>query len=139
MRRMTVLARLLVLTLGWSFPASTLAGNAPPDPCDSPRTVDMEKCLNRSLAQAEADLQHYLARVRNKLIGEDLAAFEAAQKAWLVFVEADCRAVYEHYILTPIRVVHFVGCKLGHTNDRVCHLASVYFPDSAIPSSCGLR
>lgn len=114
------------------LPALSIAAQVPEtretDLCSSPRTLDIVACMNHQLEAAEASLVLYLTEVR-RMHGadqEDMAALEAAQAAWSAFVEADCGAVHMHFRDGTIRGPMAVGCKLSHTEARICQLWATY-------------
>jgi uncharacterized protein YecT (DUF1311 family) len=118
--------RLAVLALLLTAMASGAAGAK--DVCDSPVTTDIVACAQKQLREAETDLDRYLAGVRAAIADRpaDLAALEAAQKAWSAFVELDCKAVYEHWIDGTVRGPFVVACKVDHTERRTCSLWDTY-------------
>lgn len=65
------------------------------DPCDSPAPVDQRSCLNRSIAQNDADLnrtyQDLLAQSRKSGGSELEERFRQSQREWVNARDADCR------------------------------------------------
>lgn len=74
------------------LPAS---GTSSGDPCDSPAPTDQRSCLNRSIAQNDADLnrtyQDLLAQSRKSGGPELEQRFRQAQRDWVVQRDVDCR------------------------------------------------
>jgi uncharacterized protein YecT (DUF1311 family) len=112
------------------------------DVCQSPRTGDIEKCLSKQIEQAQASLDLYLTACRKSCSEDhkDLAALEAAQKSWLSYVEADCKAQYQHWSDGTMRGAQYLGCKLARIKSRTCNLWFGYLSlqDTGLPApSCG--
>ncbi len=65
------------------------------DPCDSPAAVDQRTCLNRSIAENDADLnrtyQELIAQSRKSGGPELEQRFRQAQRDWVVERDSDCR------------------------------------------------
>jgi uncharacterized protein YecT (DUF1311 family) len=80
-------------------PASSVATRASRDPCDSPTLTDQRYCLNRSIAENDADLnrtyQELIAQAR-KSGGADLEErFRQSQREWVNQRDADCSSQTE--------------------------------------------
>jgi len=67
------------------------------DPCDSPAAVDQRSCLNRSIAQNDADLnqtyQDLIAQSRKSGGSELEARFRESQRQWVNQRDAECRDI----------------------------------------------
>src|SRR6266576_5006667 len=80
-------------------PASNASTRASRDPCDSPTLTDQRYCLNRSIAENDADLnrtyQELIAQAR-KSGGSDLEErFRQSQREWVNQRDADCSSQTE--------------------------------------------
>src|SRR2546428_4878478 len=82
------------------------------DICQSPHSRDIEKCLSNQVEVAQASLDRYLAACRKACAVDkkDLSALDAAQKSWLSYVEADCKAQYQHWSDGTIRSAQYLSC-----------------------------
>jgi uncharacterized protein YecT (DUF1311 family) len=92
------------------------------NPCDSPTPVDQRSCLNRSIAQNDADLnrtyQELLAQSR-KSGGDELEQrFRQAQRDWVNQREADCRDAGEGALWARARA----RCLANHSEKRTAEL-----------------
>jgi uncharacterized protein YecT (DUF1311 family) len=76
-------------------PASGLV-RANRDPCNSPAAVDQRSCLNRSIAENDADLnrtyQELLAQARKSGGSELEDRFQQAQREWINQRDSECSA-----------------------------------------------
>ena len=110
--------------------------------CNSPVTSDIEACLTLELERADSSLSEYLKEARKTCAedAEDMAALEAAQKAWAQYVEADCKAAHQHWIQGTIRGAAYLSCKVIHTKSRTCDLWGTYLQNMAtelpFPATC---
>jgi uncharacterized protein YecT (DUF1311 family) len=80
-------------------PASSVSTRPRGDPCDSPTLTDQRFCLNRSIAENDADLnrtyQELIAQAR-KSGGSDLEErFRQSQREWVNQRDADCSSQTE--------------------------------------------
>jgi uncharacterized protein YecT (DUF1311 family) len=71
----------------------------PGNPCDSPAAVDQRTCLNRSIAQNDADLnrtfQDLVAQSRKSGGAELEQRFRQSQRDWVNQRDAECRGIGE--------------------------------------------
>jgi uncharacterized protein YecT (DUF1311 family) len=78
-------------------PASGSASRSSDDPCDSPETDDQRSCLNRSIAQNDAELnrtyQDLLAQSRKSGGSELEQRFRDSQRDWVNERENACRGI----------------------------------------------
>jgi uncharacterized protein YecT (DUF1311 family) len=94
-------------------PASGFSG----DPCDSPAAVDQRSCLNRAIAQNDAELnrtyQDLLAQSRKSGGPELEQRFRQSQRDWVNQRDAECRGSGEGALWARARA----RC-LGEQSDR---------------------
>jgi uncharacterized protein YecT (DUF1311 family) len=110
--------------------ASTLATRAAPatPACPGENTLQINACFGERFKQADAELARYAAAARKRLRnevskaspGDDSAAralrgFDAAEKAWSVYRDAECAAVYDNWSTGTIRTVEDLGCRIDLT------------------------
>lgn len=108
--------------------ASTLATHAirPTPACPGQTTREVNRCLNDRLARADDDLSRYVTAARRRLTeeaaetpaggGHDvLRGFEASQKAWSAYREAECSAVYAYWSGGTIRTAKDLACRIRLT------------------------
>lgn len=86
-------------------------------------TPDINECASIEQKKVEDKLNKVYQRVI-KTIGEadTRKALVDAQRAWVKFREADCKAVYELYKGGTIRTVMFIGCMQQHAEARIKNL-----------------
>ena len=92
--------------------------------CDNAvSTPDLNECAARDQKAAEAKLNTVYQRVL-KNIGEPAVRtqFVAAQRAWIKYREADCKAVHQKYADGTIRTVMYLGCMQNRAETRVKEL-----------------
>jgi len=110
--------------------AATLAGQglrAPP-PCPGRNTREVNRCFEQRLERAVDDLGRYAAAARRRLKqeaaeapsgsgggGDPTRGFDAAEKAWSAYREAECAAVYEHWAGGTIRTAKEINCRIRLT------------------------
>lgn len=113
------------------------AAQAAQDCSNAVSTVDMQECAQKSLKAADADLNTSYQKLLKRLSGtsapgEDNAASKRklinAQKAWIVFRDADCDAQYQAHIGGTLRGLVSLGCKQQHTEQRTRELDN-YLPN----------
>jgi uncharacterized protein YecT (DUF1311 family) len=119
------MSALLVLAL-----TSTLATHGTPETpaCPDGTTLDTNRCFSGRLERADSDLARYAAAVRARLkqeaaeatSGDTSAAdaakgFEAAEKLWSGYREAECGAVYSYWSGGTIRDVEELDCQIKLT------------------------
>jgi len=82
-------------------------------------TPDMNECASIEQKEVEAKLNKVYQRV-TKSIDEASTrkALVEAQRAWVKFREADCKAVYEQNKTGTIRTLMFIGCMQQHAETR---------------------
>ena len=83
-------------------------------------TPEINECASIDQKKVEDKLNKVYQRVI-KSIGEadTKKALVEAQRAWVKFREADCKAVYEQYKTGTIRSVMFIGCMQKHAEARI--------------------
>lgn len=100
-------------------------------------TPSINRCLGLEVSAAEIELSEYLLASIDKL--KDYAgmthSIHTSQKAWLIYREKACDAVYQQWIEGTIRGVMHAGCKLRFTQVRTHYLWQTYltYMDSATP------
>ena len=110
--------------------ASTLAtqGIRPTPACPGQNTREVNRCLNQRLARADDDLSRYVTAARRRLTEEAaegavgppaardaLRQFDAAEKAWSAYREAECSAVYGYWAGGTIRNAKDLSCRIRLT------------------------
>lgn len=100
-------------------------------PCDSPRKPDLMACAESQQREAEVALGRYMEAVRRLLQDSPaaLSALSKAQRAWEVYVQADCLAVYSYGGVSE-RDIQATFCKARHTQERVYALWDRYLRTS---------
>jgi uncharacterized protein YecT (DUF1311 family) len=119
------MSALLVVAL-----TTTLATRgAPVTPaCPDGTTLDINRCFSDRLDRADADLARYAAAVRKRLkqeaaeatagdtsAGDAAKGFQAAEKAWSSYRDAECGAVYSYWSTGTIRDVEDLSCQIRLT------------------------
>ena len=129
------LAVLLILTI--SAQAVPPREQPAADPCASTFKPDLVSCLKQQRDAAYAELELYLAEVRKFMsapttVPEEpspLHYFDAGQKAWEAFVEADCQALYWSWGVGE-REIQLLGCQARHAELRAHELWATYLATS---------
>ncbi|QJR79744.1 DUF1311 domain-containing protein [Alteromonas pelagimontana] len=83
-------------------------------------TYAMNICARREIKSADAELEKYLAKAKEKYSDEAaiIQSLDKSQNAWLLYREAHCDAIYEMWSGGTIRGVMFGGCMLQLTKQR---------------------
>lgn len=100
------------------------AGSASAVDCkNAMATPDINECASIEQKKVEDKLNKVYQRVI-KSIGEadTRKALVDAQRAWVKFREADCKAVHERYKTGTARTVMFIGCMQQHAEARIKNL-----------------
>jgi uncharacterized protein YecT (DUF1311 family) len=110
---------------------STLTTRPPPTetwPCQGETTQEVEDCLSKLSAKAEAKLQTYRAAAKARLqrdarkdpqdqgVSKALDDFDKAERAWEAYREAECGGVFDYWSGGTIRV----------SMDQVCQIRLTY-------------
>ncbi|WP_426702961.1 lysozyme inhibitor LprI family protein [Rhodanobacter sp. Col0626] len=120
----------------WPTAALLLAMNAPvlAANCDSANnTVQMNACMADEVKAADLTLNHTYQRVLATLNGADSdqqqsypastkAALIEAERAWVKYRDADCKAVYNHWKGGTIRTSMELGCRQERAEQRTRQL-----------------
>ena len=100
------------------------------DPCSGSTTIAMNDCASGKLDAAEAELARYTAAASARIgdlstdaergsAGMKLTmAFEKAGRAWAVYRDSECDAVYAHWSAGSIRTTMSLGCRVEMTRRR---------------------
>ena len=115
------------------LPHSAMAQPSASISCDSPQnTMEINECASRAYKAQDAALNEaYRALTRSLQSGgvgdtTDYTAVKAqlvkAQKAWVLFRDADCLAVRKLHEEGTIRTVMQLGCLIQHTEQRTKEL-----------------
>jgi uncharacterized protein YecT (DUF1311 family) len=109
-------------------------GAAHADDCkDANTTVQMNECMMKQARSADATLNETYRRVMASFKGADDAASQSypastraalmdAQRAWVKYRDADCKAVYNQWKGGTIRDVMQLGCMKDRTEQRTREL-----------------
>lgn len=91
-------------------------------------TPDIAECAVREQKQVEARLNARYQKLMRELDGKNDPASRSpelkqavieAQRAWVKYREADCKAVYQMYIDGSARGAMFTGCMQAHAEQRI--------------------
>lgn len=86
-------------------------------------TPDLNECAAREQKAVEANLNQVYQRVLKTVSAPKVRVqFVAAQRAWIKFREADCKAVYEQHADGTIRTVMYLGCMQNRAATRIKEL-----------------
>jgi uncharacterized protein YecT (DUF1311 family) len=126
-----------VATLAFGAALATAAQAQAPS-CPGSTTPEVNACLGRTLAAAEAKHASYAAAVRRRLDREakDVApAFEKAEAAWRAYRDAECAAVFAFYAAGTIRTSEELACEIRLTRRQTHTLWREWmtYPDSTPP------
>lgn len=104
------------LALAAAATLATRGAHAPP-PCPGGTTPAVEACLSARMTKADGELARYLAAARGRLRRDrepdaTVRAFEAAERAWIRYRDAECGAVYVHWSGGTIRNAEAISCRI---------------------------
>lgn len=112
------------------------------DDCkDANNTVEMNDCMSKQAKAAEATLNQTYRQVLASLKGADnqaqqsypastRAALVDAQRAWIKYRDADCKAVYNRWKGGSIRDVMMLGCMKDRAEQRTHELLEGFLQKS---------
>jgi uncharacterized protein YecT (DUF1311 family) len=94
-------------------------------------TPDINECAAAGQKQIEAKLNQTYQGVLKSLDDdkETKKALVAAQRAWVKFREADCKAVYQRSSGGTIRTVMYIGCMQNRAETRIKELEDYTQPN----------
>ena len=93
---------------------------------DAKTTLQINECLAKELKKADAELNGVYRSTMKKLEGADAALLRKAQRAWLVYRDAQCeadRALLDGGTGGPAA---FMSCKLELTRKRTAEIQNTY-------------
>ncbi|MBV7536705.1 DUF1311 domain-containing protein [Duganella sp. sic0402] len=94
-------------------------------------TPELNECAAIEQKKVEDQLNQIYQRSIKAIDEPDTKkALIAAQRAWIKFREADCKAVYERYKQGTARTMMFIGCMRGHAENRIKDLADFQYGGS---------
>lgn len=125
MRKFIVLA---CLALGWSFAAAQDA-----NPCaNEENTIEINKCLDRLFKEKDRELNRAYQSLLKDLSPSDSSdttdypavrkGLADAQRAWVIFRDSDCGALYKYWEAGSIRGIKYGYCRIEHTERRTIQL-----------------
>lgn len=106
--------------------------------CENPsNTLEMNSCIGKEVAAAEAELQTYMDKALERY-ADDAAVSELmveSQNAWLAFRNVHCEATHEMWSGGSIRGVMLGGCLRDVTRQRTHQVWQTYltYMDSTPP------
>ena len=115
-------ARISILFL----PLLALPGFAHAQCDDKPTTMEMVNCMDVEVKKADAELNRIYQAALKKQRPENVVKLRKAQRAWIVFRDAQCAAegaVYEGGTIQPIVEAH---CRVKLTQERTKNLLAAY-------------
>ena len=89
--------------------------------CDDQQTThDIVYCIGVEVDKAQSELDRVMRDVRDSRLftHSERTIFEDAHEKWKEFVEADCDAVFQHYIEGTIRGPMYQACRWEHIDSR---------------------
>ncbi|WP_294339806.1 lysozyme inhibitor LprI family protein [uncultured Sphingomonas sp.] len=107
--------------------------------CAGSTTRDVEQCLAADLDRADAELNRYYAAATKRLSQQRdtaaLAKLRTAERAWIVYRDAECDAVYESWGQGTIRGAMNLGCRITLTEARTATIWRNWltYADSTLP------
>ncbi|MET0266151.1 MAG: lysozyme inhibitor LprI family protein [Duganella sp.] len=86
-------------------------------------TPELNECAAQQQKEVEANLNQVYQRVLKTVDSRPLRTqFVAAQRAWVKFRGADCKAVHLKHADGSIRTVMYLGCMQNHATLRIKQL-----------------
>jgi len=103
-----------------TFAVMAMGDDKAPDCDNAMTTLDINHCAAMELASAQAELSQYVevSVMHHADDPEMVAAIEASQQAWQVYVTAHCDAVYTQWRDGSIRGVMALTCETELTQQR---------------------
>jgi len=101
--------------------------NAKDAPCEGPSAaVDEAECFGIALKKADTELNAYYRRIDAVETGRDRTNLKIAQKLWIQFRDANCKAEYELYEGGSAGPVVEAACREAMTRHRKQELEEMY-------------
>jgi len=101
--------------------------NAKEAPCQGPSTTaDEASCFSVALEKADAELNKYYRRVETLETGDDLTNLKNAQRLWIQFRDANCKAEYDLYEGGSAGPTVKLACLEATTRHRTEELETMY-------------
>ena len=101
--------------------------NATDSPCQEPSTtVEEFSCFSKALTKTDTALNEYYRRIQTLETGEDLANLKTAQRLWIQFRDANCKAEYDLYAGGTAGPIVKLACIEAMTRHRTEELKTMY-------------
>jgi uncharacterized protein YecT (DUF1311 family) len=101
--------------------------NAKDAPCQGPSTTAEEaSCFGTAFQKADAVLNKYYRRIETLETGDDLANLKNAQRLWIQFRDANCKAEYDLYEGGSAGPTVKTACLEAMTRHRTEELETMY-------------
>ena len=104
---------------------------------DLKTTVETNDCISAQIQNAKKELAKYLKASKHRLASEPKVAEELdkSQKAWLLYRDSHCGAIYQYWIEGSVRGAMAGNCILKQTRRRTHDLWEAYltFVDTTPP------
>jgi uncharacterized protein YecT (DUF1311 family) len=101
--------------------------NAKDGPCQGPSgTADEAACFDNAYQRADAEMNRYYRRIETLETGSDLTNLKNAQRLWIQFRDANCKAEYELYEGGTAGPTVKLACLEAMTRHRTEELKTMY-------------
>jgi uncharacterized protein YecT (DUF1311 family) len=101
--------------------------NAKDTPCQGPSTTAEEaSCFGTAFERADAELNKYYRRIETLEAGGDLTNLKIAQRLWIQFRDANCKAEYDLYEGGSAGPTVKLACLEAMTRHRIEELETMY-------------
>lgn len=101
--------------------------NAKDAPCQGPSTTaDEASCFDTAFKKADAELNKYYRRVETLETNDDLTNLKNAQRLWIQFRDANCKAEYDLYEGGSAGPTVKLACLEAMTRHRMEELETMY-------------
>lgn len=101
--------------------------NAPGETCAaSGSTADIESCFDKAYRSADAELNALYARIQKVVEGEELATLKQAERLWVEYRDATCKAERKLYDGGSAASATFLACLGAETMARKASLIRSY-------------
>jgi uncharacterized protein YecT (DUF1311 family) len=122
-----------LLILACTALSCSLASAQSADPCaNEENTIEINNCLDRVLKAKDRELNEAYQSLLKHLSRSDATdkidypgvrkELADAQRAWIVFRDSDCSALYKYWETGSIRGIKYVLCRIEHTQQRTVQL-----------------
>ncbi len=118
---------LLAVLIGCGSVARAQHMNAADAPCRNVAvTVAIENCFDKAYKAADSTLNQKYGQISNVLQADDLRRLKVAQRLWIQFRDATCKAESDLYTGGTASAPAYSACLEELTRERAAELETIY-------------